>query len=227
MSSESHTPRLAAKRALDWIRDGQVVGLGTGRAAMAFLQELGSYVQSQKMNIRCVASSRSTADQAARLGLPLVGLDEITSVDITVDGADEIDPQRNAIKGLGGALLREKVVACSSKQWILCIGAEKRVERLGMRGILPVEVVPFALPLCVRRLAALGFPGEVRSSGGDRFVTDNGNYILDCRIARLENPHAAEAALLSVPGVVETGLFLGMSPLVITQDGTRVELEGA
>lgn len=226
MSKESQTPRLAAERALDFVGDGMTIGLGTGRAAVAFVEALGSRVRDARWKIRTIATSRATAELAEKLGLPLIGLDDVESIDVTVDGADEVDTRLNVIKGRGGALLREKVLASISRRWVLCVGEDKRVEGLGSHGWLPVEVVSFAVSVCLRKMQEMDLNPEIRLAGDAPFVTDNGNLIIDARIVQLPDPSGTHAALRAIPGVVETGLFLGMSPIVITQHGERVDVEG-
>jgi ribose 5-phosphate isomerase A len=135
-----------------------------------------------------------------------------------VDGADEVDPAGNLIKGYGGALVREKVVAAASRRVVILVGREKLVPVLGSRGILPVEVIPFAVGAVSRRLAALGCPAQVRMHDGSRFVSDNGNWILDCAVGPLDNPAELDSAIRAIPGVVGTGLFLGMNPTVLVLD---------
>jgi ribose 5-phosphate isomerase A len=211
-----------AERALDLIQDGFAVGLGTGRAATAFVNALGKRVQ-QGLRIRGVPTSQRSADLAVKLGIPLTTLEAVEQLDIDVDGADEVDPQLNLIKGLGGALIREKVVAAASRQVVILVGTEKVVERLGDHGVLPVEVVPFALPLCRRRLTALGLPPTPRLSGGKLFVSDNGNHVLDCRVGPIADPAALERDIHAIPGVVGTGLFTGMADTVFIQDGDDVQ----
>ena len=210
-----------ATRAIEFVKDGDVVGLGTGRAATAFVEALGSAVKAG-LRIRAIPTSQVTADLAAQLGIPLAGLDEVSQIDVTFDGADEVDPRLDLIKGYGGAMGREKIVAASSRRLIILVGAEKLVPVLGSRGILPVEVVPFGLPLCQRRLAELGCRPTVRLVDGRPFVTDNGNQILDCGISPIRDPAAFEQAILSIPGVVGTGLFLAMADTVLVQDGETV-----
>jgi ribose 5-phosphate isomerase A len=210
-----------ATRAIEFVRDGDVVGLGTGRAATAFVEALGSAVKAG-LRIRAIPTSQVTADLAAQLGIPLARLDEVGQIDVTFDGADEVDPRLDLIKGYGGAMVREKIVAASSRRLIILVGAEKLVPVLGSRGILPVEVVPFGLPLCQRRLAELGCRPTVRLVDGRPFVTDNGNQILDCGISPIRDPAAFEQSILSIPGVVGTGLFLAMADTVLVQDGEKV-----
>lgn len=212
-----------AQHALDLIQAGQVVGLGTGRAATAFVHALGARVQAG-LKIRGVPTSEETAALARQLAIPLVALSEVAAIDITVDGADEVDPDLNLIKGYGGALVREKIVAASSKREVILVGTEKLVPMLGTRGRLPVEVVPFGLPLCSRRLAELGCRPTLRLAGGQPFVSDNGNHILDCALAPISDAAKLERDILHIPGVVETGLFLAMADTVLVENGDRVDV---
>jgi ribose 5-phosphate isomerase A len=212
--------RIAA-RALDFVEDGTVVGLGSGRAAMAFVEALGRRVQAG-LRVTGVPTSEATAAAARRLGIALIGLEDADVIDVTVDGADEVDPQLNLIKGYGGALVREKIVAAASRLEIILVGSEKLVPVLGSRGILPVEVVPFALALCRRRLAELGCRPELRTTSGRPFVSDGGNYILDCGIDPLPAPKKLDDALRDIPGVVGTGLFLGVADRILVGDGDSV-----
>jgi ribose 5-phosphate isomerase A len=215
-----------AERALDFIRDGQAVGLGTGHAASAFIRALAERVQGG-LKVRGVPTSRASADLAGGLGIPLTTLDEVEALDLTIDGADEVDPKLDLIKGRGGAFVREKVVAAASRFYVIVVGAEKVVPKLGAHGVLPVEVVPFALPFCRRRLAEFGCRPEPRRdpTSGALIVTDNGNHILDCQIHPVDGPEDdLERALRDVPGVVGTGLFLGMAHVVLVQNGDEVKV---
>jgi len=214
-----------AQAAVDMIQDGFVVGLGSGRAATTFIESLGKKV-GEGLRIRGVPTSQATADLAARLAIPLTTLDAIEKIDITVDGADEVDPQMDLIKGWGGALVREKIVAAASDRLVIVVGSEKLVSNLGIRSKLPVEVVPFALGLCRRRIAQLGFQGTVREAGGKVFITDNGNYILDCQVPAIANPAELELQLRAIPGVLGTGLFLGMAETILIQEGDDVQIRG-
>ncbi len=208
-----------ARRALGFVKDDTVVGLGAGRAATAFVRVLAARVR-DGFRVRGVPVSEATAELAEELGIPLVGLE--AEIDVTVDGADEVDPDLNLIKGYGGALLRERVVAAASRRQVILVERDKLVPRLGSRGRLPVEVVPFALPLCRRRLAALGLGPALRTAGERPFVTDNENVILDCVVGSIADPPGLERALRAVPGVVDTGLFLGTADTVLVADGTSV-----
>jgi ribose 5-phosphate isomerase A len=157
-------------------------------------------------------------------GIPLLSLEQAGILDLTVDGADEVDPHLELIKGYGRALVREKIVAASSRRLIILVGDEKLVSRLGARGKLPVEVTPFALPLCRRRLSELGCQPVPYLQGGDLFVTDNGNHILDCQIGPIPNPSQLETDIHMIPGVVGTGLFLGMADTVLVGDRSDFQL---
>lgn len=213
-----------ARAAVEMIQDGFVVGLGSGRAATTFVETLGKRVE-QGLRIRGIPTSQSTSDLASRCAIPLTTLEAVDSIDITVDGADEVDPQLDLIKGWGGALVREKIVAAASKRLVIVVGSEKVVPVLGSRGKLPVEVVPFGLSPCRRRLAELGLSPVIREAAGVPFVTDNGNHILDCKISRISNGGELDAQLCSIPGVVGTGLFIGMAETVLIQEGEQVRIQ--
>ncbi len=209
-----------AKRALLEVKDGALVGLGSGRAAGAFVRALGAAVRAG-LRARGVPTSKATTALAREVGLPLVDL-EAGPLDLTVDGADEVDPSCDLIKGYGGALLYERVVAAASRRQVILVGADKLVAALGHRGRLPVEIVPFALPLCRARLGALGLRPELRETDGRVFVTDGGHFILDCGTGPLADKPALDRAVRAVPGVVDHGLFLGTASLVLVAEGSLV-----
>jgi len=222
--SQSEGPAASAARALEFVKDGQVLGLGTGRAAAAFVRALGARV-AEGLQVTGVPTSIATAELAKELEIPLLTLEQAGRLDVTFDGADEVDPSLDLIKGYGGAHVREKIVAACSEQLVILVGAEKIVDVLGARGKLPVEVLPFGEALCRRALAELGCEGALRCAGdGEPLVTDNGNHILDCQIAPIEDAASLERDILAIPGVLGTGLFVGMADAVIVQDGDRVEL---
>jgi ribose 5-phosphate isomerase A len=212
-----------AERALDFIPKQGTIGLGSGRAATAFVRVLGERVRAG-LAVRAVPTSQATAALASELGIPLTSLDAVEQLDVTVDGADEVDPQLNLIKGLGGALVREKIVAAASRRLVILVGAEKLVPVLGARGTLPVEVIPFGLAYCRRRLAAIGLESQPRLARGRLFVSDNGNAILDCCVGALADPGRLDELIRAVPGVVGTGLFLGMAHTVLVQEGETVQV---
>lgn len=212
--------RQAAERALGHVKPGMKVGLGTGSTAAHFTRMLGERVKAG-LDIVAVPTSEATRRQAEALGIRLATLDEHPYLDLTVDGADEIDPALRLIKGGGGALLREKIVAMASDRLIIVADQSKLVRTLG-RFPLPVEVVPFGLA-ATRQMAELvasdvGCVGEIRlrqTADGNPFVTDGGHYILDCAFGSIPEPEALAEALSFVPGVVDTGLFIGIADLVI------------
>jgi ribose 5-phosphate isomerase A len=175
------------------------------------------------LRVQGVATSRATAALATSLGLAVDDLSE-ASLDITVDGADEVDPRLDLIKGYGGALTRERIVAAASRRQVILVTPEKLVPRLGSRGRLPVEIVPFARPLCDRRLAALGCQPRLREAEGAPFVTDNGNWILDCGIAARDDAAALDHDIRRIPGVVDTGFFLGTAERVLVAEAEAVRV---
>ena len=214
----------ASEAALEHVDDDATLGLGTGRAAEAFVHALGIAV-AQGLSVRGVPTSERTAALARELDIPLVSLAEAGRIDVTFDGADEFDPKLDVIKGYGGALVREKIVAASSEKLVILVGPEKRVDVLGSRGKLPVEVLPFGETLCRHELRALGCEPETRrADDGAPYLTDNGNYILDCKIAPIGSPREFETAILAIPGVLGTGLFLDMANYVIVRDGDQAEV---
>jgi ribose 5-phosphate isomerase A len=218
-----------ARHAVGLVTDGAKVGLGTGRAASAFVDELGARVR-EGLRIVGTATSEATAKQAQALGISMIELDEDVVLDLTVDGADEVAPNLDLVKGWGGALVRERIVAAASRRQVILVGPEKLVDRLGQRGRIPVEIIPLARGLVTRELRLLGLTPTVRlGSDGAPFHTDNGNLTLDCAprapLADGAAARALEAAILAVPGVVDTGLFLGTAERVLVghPDG-RVEV---
>ena len=220
----SDDPEASARRALDFVEDGQTLGLGTGRAATAFVRALGERVK-DGLQVRGVPTSEATAAVARELDIPLLTLEEAGRLDVTFDGADEVDPGLELIKGYGAALVREKVVAASSNRLVILVGSEKMVSRLGARGRLPVEVIPFAVALASAKLRDLcGEPVLRTGNDGKAIVTDNGNYILDCKVDALPKPGQLDDAIQAIPGVLGTGLFVGMADAVIVQDGDQVEV---
>lgn len=220
----AEAPTASAEKALEFVRDGMTLGLGTGRAAFAFVRALGAKV-ADGLSVKGVPTSQATAELARTLDIPLVSLEEAKQIDVCFDGADEVDPHLDVIKGYGGAHVREKIVAASSHKLVILVGAEKIVSRLGSRGKLPVEVLGFGQSLCCEALRALGcVPVARRGDEGEPVRSDNGNPILDCMIEPIENPAALERAIIAIPGVVGTGLFIGMADAVIVQHGEHVEV---
>jgi ribose 5-phosphate isomerase A len=218
--------RAAALAALDYLEDGMRLGLGTGSTASLFVEALASKVH-QGWKLTCVPTSETTRRQAESLGLTLSTLDETPLLDLAVDGADEIDGNLNLIKGGGGALLREKIVATSAKRMIVIVDASKRVDVLG-RFPLPIEIVPFGYKATARKIEQAcrwaGCQGAMtlRVRDGKPFITDNGNVILDCALGRIDNPEKLGAALSSIPGVVEHGLFIAIASVALIGTETGV-----
>jgi len=216
-------PQAAAKReaALDAasrVRSGMIVGLGTGSTAAFVVAEIGRRLRAGELErIVGIPTSAATQRQAGEAGIPLGTLEEHPVVDLTIDGADEVDPAGQLIKGLGGALLREKMVATASRRLVIVVDGSKLVDRLGTRAPLPVEVVTFAAGAHAGAIRALGAePRQRRTPAGEPYRTDEGHYILDCAFAGgIADPHAVQAALRARPGVVETGLFLDLRPEVV------------
>jgi ribose 5-phosphate isomerase A len=212
------------ERALELVPNASVIGLGSGRAAWAFVKLLGESICTGRLTVRGVPTSEDTARIATEHGVPLVTLAEVGELALAIDGADEVDPQLNLIKGYGHALVREKIVAASSRQFVVLVGEEKLVPRLGTRGRLPIEVVPFAVPLCQRRLTQLGHHAVLWENNSSPGLTDNGNHILDCTIGPIADLKALEKDILAIPGVVDTGLFLGMTDLVLVGNRTDFQI---
>jgi ribose 5-phosphate isomerase A len=212
------------ERALELVPSGSRIGLGSGRAAQAFVKALGERLRSGSLRVHGVPTSEETGRLARQEGIPLLTLAEAGILDLTVDGADEVDPNLDLIKGYGRALVREKVVAASSRRLVILVGDEKLVPQLGTRGKLPVEVTPFALPLCERRLGELGCRPVPYRQGNGLFVTDNGNHILDCQINPIPDAPRLEMDIRAIPGVVGTGLFLGMADTVLVGERDNFRL---
>jgi len=211
----------AARASLPLVHDGNIVGLGTGSTAAYAVKLLGEEVRTG-LKIRGIPTSVQTRDLAASLGIPLTTLDEFQQIDVTIDGADEFDPQLNLIKGGGGALLREKIIASASRQLVIIADASKQVGVLG-KSPLPVEVIGFALPLVAKRIATLGASVKMRQDkNGNPFTTDEGHRILDCTFGRIPDPPALARELKAIPGVVEHGLFIDLATMVLMAKGQKV-----
>jgi ribose 5-phosphate isomerase A len=204
--------------AVRYVKPGQTIGLGTGHAARAFIRAIGE----SGVKLRGVPTSNGSAELARQCGIEIVSLAEVKALDADFDGADEVDARFNLLKGFGGALVREKIVAASSKKFIVLVGPEKLYPHLGARKRVPVEVVPFGVAFVTRVLAKLGMKAAPRKNAdGSEFISDNGNPILDCVVRDLRNPARLDRELLAIPGVLGTGIFIGMASLVLvaSEDG--------
>ena len=212
----------AARASLEFIEDGQVVGLGTGSTAAYFIQLLGEKVKAG-LRVRGIPTSIRSKELAESLGIPLTTLDECQDIDVTVDGADEVDPQLRLIKGGGGAMLREKIVASATKKMVVVADASKQVRHLG-KFPLPVEVIGFAQALVAKKIAAMGARVvERQDASGKPYVTDERHHILDCHFGEMRDPDRLAQELSAMPGVVEHGLFIGMASVAIFARGNQIE----
>jgi ribose 5-phosphate isomerase A len=215
----------AAEQGAALVEPGMIVGLGSGTTATVMVRRLGERIEREGLQFVGVATSTATAELARSLEIPLRELDDVDHLDLNLDGADEIDAQFRMIKGRGGALLREKIVASAARRRVTMITADKRVERLGVRMPLPIEVSAFGIRHVDRHLRALGSTPAIRAdAAGSPFVTDGGNRILDCRFEGIDDPAALQLTLRQIPGVFESGLFLGLCDLLIVGHADRVEV---
>jgi ribose 5-phosphate isomerase A len=211
----------AARASLQFVKSGQVVGLGTGSTAAHFIRLLGEQVK-QGLSVRGIPTSVRSRELALSLGIPLTTLDETQEIAVTVDGADEVDPQLRLIKGGGGALLREKIVASATKTLVIVVDASKRVPVLG-KFPLPVEVIKFAEALVAKRITALGAGVKLRTGeDGKPYLTDENNHILDCHFGQIRDADTLARELSAMPGVVEHGLFIGMASVVLVANGSEI-----
>lgn len=217
--------RIAAERAVDYIHNGMIVGLGTGSTAYWAIQKLGSKVQNG-LNIRAIATSSQSEELASKLGIQLISFSEIDEIDITIDGADEVNGDFCLIKGGGGALLREKIVAAATKEFIIVIDESKLVKNLG-KFPLPIEIVKFGFEATIKKLYRLGCEPLIRKIEDKMYVTDNGNYIVDCNFSNIEDPENLHNKINLIPGVIDNGLFVDMTKKVIVgyQNGEVKEIE--
>jgi ribose 5-phosphate isomerase A len=225
MANDSKTSELekaaAARASLRFVRDGMTLGLGTGSTAAHAVRFLGEQVRAG-LKVRGIPTSVHTRELAASLGIPLTTLDECQQIDVDIDGADEFDPQLHLIKGGGGALLREKIIASASRQVVIIADSSKQVAVLG-EFPLPVEVIAFAQPLVAKRITALGATVKLRQdTKGNPFITDEGHHILDCSFGQIPDPPTLARTLSDMPGVVEHGLFIDLATVVLCAKGENV-----
>lgn len=214
--------QIAAENAVDYVEDGMTIGLGTGSTVAFMLNKLSQRVKNG-LNIKAVSTSAATTKLATTLGIKILKLNEIDEIDLTIDGADEVDENLNGIKGGGGALLYEKIVASISKKNIWIVDSTKLVKTLG-KFPLPVEVVQYGSNHLFKEFEKKGFKPGFRNVGKNRFITDNNNYIIDLRMDKIEDPAVLDIKLKSYPGVVETGLFYNIADLVLAGVGDNVKV---
>jgi len=220
--ANDHEKEVAARASLRFVQDGNIVGLGTGSTAAHAVRLLGQRVR-DGLKIRGIPTSTATKDLALAAGIPLTTLDQFQQLDVTIDGTDEFDPQLNLIKGGGGALLREKVIASASKQLVIIADSSKQVATLG-KFPLPLEVISFAEALVAKKITALGAKVQLRQSAdGKPFITDEGHHILDCHFGQIVDPPALARTLEAMPGIVEHGLFIGMASVVLIAKGDAIQ----
>ncbi len=217
----------AAEAAMNYVQDGQLIGLGTGSTVKYFLEALAKRIQ-DGMHIQGIPTSDATRRLAEQLRIPLLPDEGEWVLDVAIDGADQVDPRFNLIKGGGGALLREKIVAKAAKQFIVIVDKAKCVPALGMPMPLPIEVIPFGWPNTARYIQREGWHGSLRTQNGTTFKTDSGNYIFDVHIDCITNPRETGNLLSQIPGVVEHGLFTGLTSLVLVGSPNGVQvIQGA
>ncbi|GGC60595.1 ribose-5-phosphate isomerase A [Pedobacter quisquiliarum] len=219
-TQKDNEKKLAAAAAVKFVQEGSIVGLGTGSSAFYAIQEIAALVK-QGMQIQGVATSEQTAYLAESLGIPVLGFDEVHAIDITIDGADEFTTDRKLIKGGGGALFREKIVASMSKQEIIIADASKLVKQLGAFTI-PIEVIPLATNYVLQELKLIGGSALLRKKSGHLFVTDNGNHIIDADFGLIDHPEALAKALNNIDGLLAHGIFIDLATKVIMADGDDV-----
>jgi len=212
----------AGRASARFVTDGQIVGLGTGSTAIHAIHAIGDRVR-DGLKILGIPTSQRSDELARSLGIPLTTFEEHQEIDVTIDGADEFDPALNLIKGGGGALLREKIVASVTKFYVIVTDDSKQVAALG-KFPLPVEVIPFAEPLLEKKIAALGATVKLRKdASGKPYVTDEGHHILDCSFGKIADPGVLALQLSQIPGIVEHGLFVGMANVVLIGKGSEVK----
>lgn len=223
MSDLEQLKRQAAVAAVEYVKDGQLVGLGTGSTARYAVLELGERIKAG-LRIKGIPTSRETATLADQVGIPLLPEEGAWALDVAIDGADQVDPYPNLIKGGGGALLKEKIVAASARQLIIVADHTKVAPALGAPVPLPVEVIPFGWRSTARALEQLGCRAVLRERGGRPFTTEAGHYIVDLYVQKIEDPAGMEARVNMIPGVVENGLFVGRTTLLILGTPRGVEI---
>lgn len=215
--------QLAGERAVEYVKDGMVVGLGTGSTVYYTIKRLGM-MAAEGLDIIGIPTSISSENIAKESGIELSTLEEHSKIDVTIDGADEVDPNLNLIKGMGGALFREKIVASASDMEVIVVDFSKMVEILGTKSPLPVEVASFGWKVCKERLEKLGCDVNLRRKDRSVFISDNKNYILDCTFEQIDDPLELELEINNIPGIIENGLFLDIADIALvgTENGVKL-----
>jgi len=214
--------KLVGERAADMVKTGTVVGLGTGSTAKYAIMRLGERMRKEGLKITGISTSKASSELAQKEGIPLSTLEEHQHIDLTIDGADEVDPELNLIKGLGGALLWEKIVASCTKREVIIVDESKLVDKLGTKAPLPVEVLQFGWKKVQRTLEGFGCKPALRMKDGKPFITDSGNYIIDCRFEGIKDPRKLEKDINNIPGVIENGLFIGIADTIVVGSASGV-----
>jgi len=215
--------KLVGTKAADMVTDGMVVGLGTGSTAKYAIMRLGERIRKEKIKFIGISTSKASSELAKKECIPLSTLEEHQVIDLTIDGADEVDPNLDLIKGLGGALLWEKVIASCTKKEVIIIDDSKLVDTLGTKSPLPVEVLQFAWKKVFRTLPKFKCKPILRMKEGKPFITDSGNYIIDCKFVEITDPFTLEKEINNIPGVVENGLFLGLAEVILVGSSSGIE----
>ncbi len=214
--------QMAAEYSVDFIEDGMIIGLGTGSTVAFMIQKLAQRIK-EGLNITAVSTSQATTKLASSLGIKITKFSEVDEIDLTIDGADEVDENLNGIKGGGGALLHEKIIASNSKKNVWIVDSTKLVKSLG-KALLPVEIVKFGYPQLCIKLENIGIKPTVRMRGNTPFVTDENNYIIDLKVENIVNPAELDSRLKKFAGVVETGLFFGVADTVVAGVGKKIKI---
>jgi ribose 5-phosphate isomerase A len=215
--------QIAGEKAVEYVKDGMVVGLGTGSTVFYAIKKIGERVKNG-LDIIGIPTSVETEKLAKQIGIQLSTLEEHPVIDVTIDGADEIDKKLNLIKGMGGALLREKIVASASKKEIIAADTSKLVDTLGTKSPLPVEVTRFGWSSVAKKISELGCNVGLRKKNGEIFITDNGNYILDCKFHQIDKPKEMEQKINLIPGVLENGLFIGLADVAVVASEKGIKI---
>lgn len=225
MNEKEDVKRKVAIESVKLVKDGQIVGLGTGSTAKYMIDELGRRVREEGLQILGVPTSLWTSKRAKKNKIQLTTLDEHPKLDIAIDGADQVDPELNLIKGLGGALTREKIIDTAAEKLVIIIDESKLVEKLGVNQVVPIEIIPIALAPVIEKIRKLGGKPKVRSikDNGDRFITDNGNYIVDAAFGVITNGKILETKINMIPGVVENGLFIDVTTTVFVGYNNKID----